>query len=200
MYSESDESNLQLYNCILIWRNGCILRVLRATWVYNCTVTSVCEGMALPWEQRVCTVHLERKRGGGWCFFTQIEPNWPLPYSTVPVQWLRDARPTGWVTYCSICMRETMPRAQNRAGKGSILHIVKTIGFYHLVIIYLWCSHTKLTQWAVKSSSQLCKFNIYNVMLNVPRPPFTQVDEKEPISSDNIFSFILLRQHFVFSS
>ena len=20
-------------------------------------------------------VHLERKRGGGWCFFTQIEPN-----------------------------------------------------------------------------------------------------------------------------
>ena len=83
-------------------------------------------------------VHLKRKRGGGWCFFTQIEPNWPLPYSTVPVQWLRDARPTGWVTYCSICMRETMPRAQNRAGKGSILHIVKTIGFYNLVIIYLW--------------------------------------------------------------
>ena len=31
-------------------------------------------------------VHLKRKRGGGWCFFTQIEPNWPLPYSTVPVQ------------------------------------------------------------------------------------------------------------------
>ena len=88
-------------------------------------------------------------------------------------------------------MRETMPRAQNRAGKGSILHIVKTIGFYHLVIIYLWCSHTKLTQWAVKSSSQLCKFNIYNVMLNVPRPPFTLVDEKEPISSDDILSFPL---------
>ena len=65
-------------------------------------------------------VHLERKRVGGWCFFTQIEPNWPLPYSTVPVQWLRDARPAGWVTYCSICA-STMLRAQNRAGKGSIL-------------------------------------------------------------------------------
>ena len=65
-------------------------------------------------------VHLERKRGGGRCFFTQIEPNWPLPYSTVPVPWLKDARPAGWVTYCSICPR-TMARAKNRADKGSIL-------------------------------------------------------------------------------
>ena len=39
-----------------------------------------------PRAKSMYNVHLERKRGGGWCFFTQIEPNWPLPYSTVPVQ------------------------------------------------------------------------------------------------------------------
>ena len=51
---------------------------------------------------------------------SQIEPNWPLPYSTVPVPWLRHARQAGWATYCSICA-STLPRAQNRAGKGSII-------------------------------------------------------------------------------
>ena len=25
--------------------------------------------------------HLERKRGGGWCFFTQVEPYWPMLYT-----------------------------------------------------------------------------------------------------------------------
>ena len=40
-------------------------------------------------------VHLERKREGGWCFFTQIEPNWPLPYRrTVPCQY------NGWGMPC----------------------------------------------------------------------------------------------------
>ena len=61
-----------------------------------------------------------KEKGWGRLFFPQIKPNWPLPYSTVPVPQLRDARPAGWVTYCSICA-STMPRAQNRAGKGSIL-------------------------------------------------------------------------------
>ena len=66
-------------------------------------------------------IHLEGKRGGGGHFFTQVEPNWPLPYSTVhAVQWLRDARPAGWVTFCSKCA-STMPRAKDRAEKGSIL-------------------------------------------------------------------------------
>ena len=60
------------------------------------------------------------EKAGSRLAFSQIEPNRPLPYSTVPVPWLRDARPAGWVTYCSICA-STMPRAQNRAGKGSIL-------------------------------------------------------------------------------
>ena len=52
--------------------------------------------------------------------FSIIEPNCSLPYSTVPELGLRDARPAGWVTYCSICA-STMPRAQNRAAKGSII-------------------------------------------------------------------------------
>ena len=34
---------------------------------------------------------------GNRCVFTQIEPNGPLPYSTVPVPRLRDSRPAGWV-------------------------------------------------------------------------------------------------------
>ena len=68
-------------------------------------------------NQRVNTSRGEK--GGGQCFF-QIEPNWPLPYSTVPVPRLRDARPAGWVTSFSICV-STKLRAQNRTAKGSIL-------------------------------------------------------------------------------
>ena len=69
-------------------------------------------------NHRIITARKEK----GWRrhFFHQIEPNWPLPYSTVPVPRLREARPAGWVTYCSICA-STMLRAQNRTGKGSIL-------------------------------------------------------------------------------
>ena len=77
-------------------------------------------------------VHLEGKRGEGGCFFTQIEPNWPLPYSTVPVPWLRDARLAGWVTSCEY---NAESQKQDRKRFNSI---VKTIGFDHLVIIYLW--------------------------------------------------------------
>ena len=57
--------------------------------------------------------------GWSWHFFHQIGPNWPLPYSIMPVPRLRDARPAGWAPFCSTCP-STMPRAQNRAGKGSI--------------------------------------------------------------------------------
>ena len=48
---------------------------------------------------------------GSRLVFSQIEPNWPLPYSTVPVPLLRDAWPAGWVNCFSICV-STMPRAQ----------------------------------------------------------------------------------------
>ena len=39
-----------------------------------------------------------KEKGWGRLFFPQIEPIWPLPYSTVPVPQLRDVRPAGWVT------------------------------------------------------------------------------------------------------
>ena len=59
-------------------------------------------------------------KAGSRLVFSLIEPKWPLPYCTVPVPLLRDARPAGGVTFCSICV-STMPRDQNRAAKGSIV-------------------------------------------------------------------------------
>ena len=50
-------------------------------------------------HNRISTARKEK--GWGWLFFPQIELNWPLPYSTLPVSQLRDARPVGWVTLCS---------------------------------------------------------------------------------------------------
>ena len=75
------------------------------------------------------------KGQGGRLFFSQIEPNWPLPYSTVPVPLFRDARPAGWVNCFSICA-STMQRAQNRAAKDSILNEVKIL-FQSGYIIYI---------------------------------------------------------------
>ena len=63
----------------------------------------------LPSTHRINTARKEK--GWGRHFFHQIEPNWPLP-----VPRLREARPAGWVSHCSICA-SIMPRAQNRAGK-----------------------------------------------------------------------------------
>ena len=97
--------------------------------------------------QRVCTSREEL--GGGWGFFTQIEPKWPLPYSTgtVPVPLLRDARPADWVTYCSICAR-TMLRAQNRAGKGSIL-MQRRLALA-ILLLFIYDLFDNLFQWTVK--------------------------------------------------
>ena len=100
------------------------------------------------WAHRESTAREER--GWGLHFFRQIEPNWPLPYSTVPVPWLRDSRRAGWVTYCSTYMREYNPRAgQGRKGFNSF---VKTIYFSYLPIIYLWLS---CTQCSVELHSSL---------------------------------------------
>ena len=51
-----------------------------------------------------------KEQVGGRHFFPQIEPNWPLRYSTMPVPQLKDARSAA-VKYCIICA-STMPRAQ----------------------------------------------------------------------------------------
>ena len=44
-------------------------------------------------------------KGVGNHFFSQIEPNWPLPYSTVPVPLLRDTRPAGHGSTVSVYAR-----------------------------------------------------------------------------------------------
>ena len=67
-----------------------------------------------------CTVHLEGKWEGG---DSSSMSNWTQLTSavqSVTVRPLRDARPAGWVTSFCICV-STMPWAQNRTRKGSIL-------------------------------------------------------------------------------
>ena len=130
----------------------------------------------LPWSQQPCVVpkeyiHLEGKRGGGGSFFTQIEPNWPLLYGTVPVPWLRDARPADWVTYCSICA-STMPRAKNRAEKGSILlwrRLALTILLFFIygcspscfvALVLVWARATFPTPFCY----QIVKFFVWNLL------------------------------------
>ena len=55
-------------------------------------------------------------KGGGRHFFHRIEPNWPMPYSTVPVP-RQAVSPIAVHTY----MHEYNAETQNVAGKGSIL-------------------------------------------------------------------------------
>ena len=76
-----------------------------------------------------------KEKAGSRLVFSLIEPNWPLPYSTLPVPGLRDARPAGWVTYCIICA-STMeePKTEQQRFK----YIVKTSNISDLGIIYLW--------------------------------------------------------------
>ena len=99
----------------------------------------------LQWEKvadslchRVSTAREEK--GWGQCFFRQIEPNGPLPYSNVPAPRLRDARPAGWVTYCSTYMREYNAETPKQ-GRKRFNSIANMIHFSYLPIIYLWYTH-----------------------------------------------------------
>ena len=108
-------------------------------------------------HHRISTARKEK----GWVrhFFHQIESNWPLPYSTKPVPRLKVARPAGWVTYCRIC-ESTMPRAQNRAAKGSIL-LPRQNTSPDLVIIYLCQAPSTLycSRWKEPTSlDDICLF------------------------------------------
>ena len=97
-------------------------------------------------RHRISTARKEK--GWGPQLFHQIEPNWPLPYSTVPVPRLRDARPAGWVTCCSICA-STMPRAQNWTAKGSTLkedEILCPSGY--IINLWRWSTYTCTCHWA----------------------------------------------------
>ena len=78
----------------------------------------------------------------------------------MPVPWLREVRPAGWVTYCSICA-STMQRAQNRTGKGSILlwrrftFPIFLLFIYALYILQQHCFNkiVLLVTWPVQSYS-----------------------------------------------
>ena len=70
---------------------------------------------------------------GGRRVFCQAEPNFPLPYSTVPVPQLSDARPAGWV----ICYSTVYARVQCRepkTGQQKVQLSRKTKYFAHLGI------------------------------------------------------------------
>ena len=82
------------------------------TWVHSFSSDLIC------YSHRISTARKEM--AGCRLVFSLIESNWPLPYSTVPVPLLRDARMAGWVSCLSICA-STMPRAQDKAAKGSII-------------------------------------------------------------------------------
>ena len=81
-------------------------------------------------------IQQDGKRKGGRLFFSQIEPNWPLPYSTVPVPLLRDVRPAGWVNSFSMCAEYNAesPKQDNKR----FISQVKTKYIADLSIIYLW--------------------------------------------------------------
>ena len=98
------------------------------------TTAELCTQLYVLGPYRINTA--SKEKGWGRHFFHQIEPNWPLPYNTVPVPRLGDTRLAGWVTFCSI-FTSIMPRAQNRAGRGSIIlwkHSL-SLSFYYLSMI-----------------------------------------------------------------
>ena len=85
------------------------------------------------------------EKAGSRLVFSQIDPNWPLPYITVPVPLLRDARPAGWVNCFSI-RESTMPSAQNRAGKGSILKEDKMLcRSGYIIYLCMWAFDNQVT-------------------------------------------------------
>ena len=128
VYTKGGEGgNKSRYTVLLIhdsrtmhsWR-PCLL-LFKALFIVFISLTQLLIYISFPLD--ICTHRISTTRmemAGSRLVFSKIEPNWPLPYSTVPVPHLRDARLAGWVTYCSISA-STLPRAQNRTGKGSIL-------------------------------------------------------------------------------
>ena len=58
-------------------------------------------------------------------------------YSAVPVPLLGDARPVGWVTFCSICASILYNAENPKHDRKRFISIKKTIRFSYLHIIYL---------------------------------------------------------------
>ena len=78
-------------------------------------------------------VHVERKRGGGRRFFTQIEPNWPLPY-TVPCQYNGWGMPGRRRAGSPIVVYARVQCPEPKTGQEKVQFYCKD----HLIIIYLW--------------------------------------------------------------
>ena len=115
--------------------------------------------------------------GGGRHIFSQIEHHFPLPYSSMPVRLLRDARPAGWANCFSICL-STMPTAQNRTAKGSILKEDETL-CHSGYIIYLWllCSTKGKSQQQRYTSTKVAFSNLARLTGELHYPPFQHVGQ-----------------------
>ena len=103
-----------------------IRHAIEETWISPAVVN-----LKIPCAPPIEKVQQERKGVGGYA--SSIKLNWPLPYRTGPVTRLRDTRPAGWVTYCSIHMLEYNAESPKQGRKG-FNSIVKTIYFYYLPI------------------------------------------------------------------
>ena len=116
---------------------------------------------------------------GSRLVFSLIEPNWPLPNSTVPVLGLSDARLASWVTYCSICA-STMPRAQNRAAKGSIIlwrRLALPIWVYNLSMPQMK-QLLQLSWWAQQHSHLKCSMKLNKIGKCCKAPTLTKRKRK----------------------
>ena len=153
----------------------------------------------LQWEKvadslchRVSTAREEK--GWGQCFFRQIEPIWPLPYSTVPVPRLRDARPMGWVTYW-IAVYAWVQRRDPKTGQEKVQFYCKDnslfLSSYYLSVVYVHCTvhhkslYSKSLAKTTDSATKSAKLRI------------TRICSKYKIILINIVLFIELLKFFI---
>ena len=95
-------------------------------------------------------VHLEGKWEGATLLPCQIEPNWPLPYNSYQYNgWGMPGRRAG-SPVSVLYMREYIAESPKQGSKR-FHSIEKTIGFDHLVIIYL-CSYSSESDFYINIS------------------------------------------------
>ena len=105
-----------------------------------------------PWRNNTARSEM----AGSQLVFTQIEPNWPLRYSTMPVPRWRDA---GWVTYIAVQYMRVQSREPAIQGSKRFHSIVKTIHLSYLPINYLWFCPSKI--WILFIYSMLATLIIF---------------------------------------
>ena len=79
-----------------------------------------------------------KEKGWRWHFFHQIEPNWPLPYSTVSVSWLRDQRAGSPI---AVYMRAQVQCREPKTGQEKVQFCCEGdwhfLSSYYFSIVYL---------------------------------------------------------------